>query len=342
VKANSGRLLVTPVPCRFDKSHLLFVRFYNTTFFLFPSLLSYHLGYYLLLYYTITLYVPASNSCQPAMEQQEQANNSAPTSTTAGQNSAQNPPTPSFPTISPPEDIATNNSSTKIDPEEDETNPTIAPTPGTANLPILAKKFSLAADDDLVNTSPWTNLSRHAITNEMVFGPIPDREYHEGFMRKAIGMAQLALDSDETPVGCVFVRDGEVIGRGINGTNASLNVSTDVLFSPHSFWRRVVTRWERELPDWYGCLGRESCWADERLGFGNSFSGCGLSKKPDYEQPPNQAYESTVLGFWDERFHKMLTLETLGHSPRRVRRSLRDHVPSPPVHLAHHRSLRDR
>lgn len=44
-------------------------------------------------------------------------------------------------------------------------------------------------------------------------------------MRKAIEMAQFALDSDETPVGCVFVRDGEVIGRGINGTNASLNVS---------------------------------------------------------------------------------------------------------------------
>ncbi|KAK4893504.1 tRNA(adenine34) deaminase [Elasticomyces elasticus] len=57
----------------------------------------------------------------------------------------------------------------------------------------------------------------------MVFGPIPDREYHEGFMRKAIEMAEMALLSDETPVGCVFVHDGEVIGRGINGTNASLN-----------------------------------------------------------------------------------------------------------------------
>ena len=65
----------------------------------------------------------------------------------------------------------------------------------------------------------------------MVFGPIPDREYHERFMRKAIEMAQLALDSDETPVGCVFVRDGEVIGRGINGTNASLNVSVIFSFS---------------------------------------------------------------------------------------------------------------
>lgn len=43
-------------------------------------------------------------------------------------------------------------------------------------------------------------------------------------MRKAIEMAELALASDETPVGCVFVHQGEVIGRGINGTNASLNV----------------------------------------------------------------------------------------------------------------------
>lgn len=58
----------------------------------------------------------------------------------------------------------------------------------------------------------------------MVFAPIPNREYHERFMRKAIEMAELALASDETPVGCVFVHEGEVIGRGINGTNASLNV----------------------------------------------------------------------------------------------------------------------
>ena len=57
-----------------------------------------------------------------------------------------------------------------------------------------------------------------------VFGPIPNREYHEGFMRKAIEMAELALASDETPVGCVFVHKEEIIGRGINGTNASLNV----------------------------------------------------------------------------------------------------------------------
>ncbi|GAB7323726.1 hypothetical protein MBLNU13_g07192t1 [Cladosporium sp. NU13] len=146
----------------------------------------------------------------------------------SGQNSAQNPPpAPSSSSISPLEedDIATNNTkgTLNIEPGQEQF---VAETSPVA-LPILGKKKSTTAatttDDEPINPSPLTNLSRHAITNEMVFGPIPDREYHECFMRKAIEMAQLALDSDETPVGCVFVRDGEVIGRGINGTNASLN-----------------------------------------------------------------------------------------------------------------------
>lgn len=37
--------------------------------------------------------------------------------------------------------------------------------------------------------------------------------------------AELALASDETPVGCVFVHDGKVIARGMNGTNVTMNVS---------------------------------------------------------------------------------------------------------------------
>ena len=36
--------------------------------------------------------------------------------------------------------------------------------------------------------------------------------------------AEYALNHDETPVGCVFVRNGEIIGRGMNDTNRSLNV----------------------------------------------------------------------------------------------------------------------
>jgi tRNA-specific adenosine deaminase 2 len=174
----------------------------------------------------------------------------------SGQNSAQNPPpTPSSSStsssISPydGEDIlATNINGLRIeDPEEADID---SPFAGTETSPIALSSLgkpnktpttttatvSTANDNGLSNPSPYTNLSRHAITNEMVFGPIPDREYHEGFMRKAIEMAQFALDSDETPVGCVFVRDGEVIGRGINGTNASLNVSFSLSYLPSGFW----------------------------------------------------------------------------------------------------------
>jgi hypothetical protein len=105
---------------------------------------------------------------------------------------------------------------------------TLSPSP---SLSLPSSKHISSSFSGPTPLSPYTNLSRDLKTNDMVFGPIPDREYHEGFMRKAIEMAQLALHSDETPVGCVFVRDGEVIGRGINGTNASLNVSFGFVFS---------------------------------------------------------------------------------------------------------------
>ncbi|KAF8477593.1 cytidine deaminase-like protein [Kalaharituber pfeilii] len=36
------------------------------------------------------------------------------------------------------------------------------------------------------------------------------------------GQAELALNTDEVPVGCVFVHKGEIICRGMNETNISL------------------------------------------------------------------------------------------------------------------------
>ena len=37
---------------------------------------------------------------------------------------------------------------------------------------------------------------------------------HEGYMRQALALAREAAESGEVPVGCVIVRDGQVIGRG--------------------------------------------------------------------------------------------------------------------------------
>ena len=39
---------------------------------------------------------------------------------------------------------------------------------------------------------------------------------HEYYMSQALELAQEAADAGEVPVGCVFVRDGAVIGRGRN------------------------------------------------------------------------------------------------------------------------------
>lgn len=64
---------------------------------------------------------------------------------------------------------------------------------------------------------------------------------HHGYMREALNVvrdwfirgkynfltsaqAEQALQSDETPVGCVFVYEGRIIGKGMNDTNRSLNV----------------------------------------------------------------------------------------------------------------------
>jgi tRNA-specific adenosine deaminase 2 len=48
-------------------------------------------------------------------------------------------------------------------------------------------------------------------------------ETHQEYMGKALEMAEQALATGETPVGCVFVGSGAIIGAGQNDTNRSLN-----------------------------------------------------------------------------------------------------------------------
>ncbi|KAI1108542.1 hypothetical protein F5Y14DRAFT_435914 [Nemania sp. NC0429] len=50
-----------------------------------------------------------------------------------------------------------------------------------------------------------------------------EREYHLKFMREALDMGDLALKTNETPVGCVLVYKGRVIARGMNATNITRN-----------------------------------------------------------------------------------------------------------------------
>ena len=46
---------------------------------------------------------------------------------------------------------------------------------------------------------------------------------HLHFMKEALYMAEKALALGETPVGCVIVHGGKVVGSGMNETNESLN-----------------------------------------------------------------------------------------------------------------------
>ncbi|KAJ3313884.1 tRNA(adenine34) deaminase [Boothiomyces sp. JEL0838] len=46
------------------------------------------------------------------------------------------------------------------------------------------------------------------------------------FMRAALAQAEEALEAGEVPVGCVFVHDGEIVGRGRNATNETLKATS--------------------------------------------------------------------------------------------------------------------
>ncbi|RMJ26866.1 adenosine deaminase [Aspergillus sp. HF37] len=46
---------------------------------------------------------------------------------------------------------------------------------------------------------------------------------HVDFMQQALQMGEAALQTGETPVGCVLVYEGQIVGRGMNDTNRSMN-----------------------------------------------------------------------------------------------------------------------
>ncbi|KAL1407677.1 tRNA(adenine34) deaminase [Vanrija albida] len=62
--------------------------------------------------------------------------------------------------------------------------------------------------------------------NKAVYVPPEDQdEVDLGWMREALVMAEEALDNDEVPVGCVFVKEGRAIARARNRTNEWRNAT---------------------------------------------------------------------------------------------------------------------
>ncbi|PFH61462.1 hypothetical protein XA68_17293 [Ophiocordyceps unilateralis] len=50
-----------------------------------------------------------------------------------------------------------------------------------------------------------------------------ERQQNQRFIDEALEMARLALRTNETPVGCVLVRNGSIIAKGMNATNVTRN-----------------------------------------------------------------------------------------------------------------------
>ena len=49
------------------------------------------------------------------------------------------------------------------------------------------------------------------------------------WMRMAVEMAQEAFDNADVPVGCVFIKEGNVIAKGRNRTNELMNVRHPII-----------------------------------------------------------------------------------------------------------------
>lgn len=73
--------------------------------------------------------------------------------------------------------------------------------------------------------------------------PVVARGCDEGFMRQAIGLARVALERGDTPVGSVVVREGRVVAQGIEGVRSEKDFTAHAeLRAVQEACRNLVTR----------------------------------------------------------------------------------------------------
>ncbi|KAL1894375.1 tRNA(adenine34) deaminase [Sporothrix stenoceras] len=83
------------------------------------------------------------------------------------------------------------------------------------------RRLNVSAADMIANEILDDVNEELVVEDEEVTDPI--KRLHRGYMNEAVAMAQLALRTNETPVGCVLVHNGRVIARGMNATNMTRN-----------------------------------------------------------------------------------------------------------------------
>lgn len=99
--------------------------------------------------------------------------------------------------------------------------------PGDSSFPSLQHNnlpdylFDSDSEDSMSSTDQGDNKDKDK--DKLDPEVLKELEKHQGFMRQAINVAEDALAGGETPVACVLVLKGEVVARGMNDTNRSLN-----------------------------------------------------------------------------------------------------------------------
>lgn len=84
--------------------------------------------------------------------------------------------------------------------------------------------------------------------------PIPESKMEPSFMEEALALAQECVADEETPIGCVIVRDGKVIARGRNRRNTLKNPLCHAEIEAINEAAKEVGDWRLEDCDLYVTL----------------------------------------------------------------------------------------
>ncbi|KAI9098116.1 cytidine deaminase-like protein [Phlyctochytrium arcticum] len=161
-------------------------------------------------------------------------------------------------------------------------------------------------------------------------------------MKAALDQAQEAYDVGEVPVGCVFVHNGEIIGRGRNRTNESLNgtrhaefEAVDQILLSHPPTVFPQTDLYVTVEPCVMCAGALKILGVRKVYFGcgnDKFGGCGTVFEINQDEcSPGTAYPAES-GFFKEEAIMMLRrfyVRENNHAPvpkRKTNRTLKSDI----------------
>ena len=72
----------------------------------------------------------------------------------------------------------------------------------------------------------------------------PNKELEERYMRMALEEARLAYEEGEVPVGAIVVKDGQIVGRGRNGREKGLDISSHAEINALKQASKALGRWD--------------------------------------------------------------------------------------------------